>query len=608
MQVPEDSGPSRRDIPFPELKELLEYLEGLEDGAESSIAYFRYGTAGYENQVKPGTEPSKTSKASTATCLAYLAASGRLAEPTWEAGARRRLRSSLINGSWRSAGLEENNPFTTSFLLEAIDTLGGLKGVPTSQVRRVESKIRLLNRHLATSGGLAIKSYPQTAFLTHKVVRVLSDWGRLSDSARDASAEWTWSQLYQESMLIASDSPDADYFELAYSVITASLTSELDRMTPRQRRLLRHAIGQFFSGQREDGTWPRSRPLFLYPNIGYAYCFDFELLVQLLRERPLRPFLFPHLDALRRSARALYERRVPLGNDSAYGWSSEHHGGRAEAESWPTASVLHFCFEFKDLVLGAVRQDVFRHVDAVYEDPRDESGDSHQLLSTLLDSEVKGESRSDSFKALIQASFLNPLIAGRDRVRDGQPFPDDVPVSAILYGPPGTSKTQFARLVAASLGWPLLSLDPSHLTRRGLENVYAEANGIFDRLRFADQIVVLMDEFDELVREREGTGQLESRFLTTAMLPKIAALHDRRRLVYLVATNHLEQFDAAISRPGRFDVIVPLMPPTAQAKLARWPDLADARKRLIAAGGERLSSTQNSKISLSERSLSCQSA
>jgi SpoVK/Ycf46/Vps4 family AAA+-type ATPase len=81
-------------------------------------------------------------------------------------------------------------------------------------------------------------------------------------------------------------------------------------------------------------------------------------------------------------------------------------------------------------------------------------------------------------------------------------------------------------------------------------------------------MVVLLDEFDELVREREVAGDLTSRFLTTAMLPKIAALHGRKRIVYLVATNHLEKFDAAISRRGRFDVIVPVMPPSAEAKLA----------------------------------------
>jgi SpoVK/Ycf46/Vps4 family AAA+-type ATPase len=90
-------------------------------------------------------------------------------------------------------------------------------------------------------------------------------------------------------------------------------------------------------------------------------------------------------------------------------------------------------------------------------------------------------------------------------------------------------------------------------------------------LESCEQIVVFMDEFDELVRSRESSqGELESRFLTTAMLPKLAHLSDRRRVVYLLATNHLEEFDVAIRRPGRFDKIYFVLPPKFEAKARKW--------------------------------------
>jgi SpoVK/Ycf46/Vps4 family AAA+-type ATPase len=143
-------------------------------------------------------------------------------------------------------------------------------------------------------------------------------------------------------------------------------------------------------------------------------------------------------------------------------------------------------------------------------------------------------------------------------------------------------------LIHDAVGWPLLPLNPSHLTRRGLDNVHAEADRLFGKLELCDQVILLLDEFDELVREREVAGEFESRFLTTAMLPKLAALSRRRRLVYLLVTNHIEQFDAAIRRPGRFDVILPVMPPSTQEKLAKWPALEDAVARL-GDGAERLS-------------------
>jgi SpoVK/Ycf46/Vps4 family AAA+-type ATPase len=71
------------------------------------------------------------------------------------------------------------------------------------------------------------------------------------------------------------------------------------------------------------------------------------------------------------------------------------------------------------------------------------------------------------------------------------------------------------------------------------------------------------------------------------MLPKIADLHDRSRIVYIVGTNHVEQFDAAISRQGRFDLILPVMCPTTGEKLKKWKPLKEARDNLVSNGDEK---------------------
>lgn len=570
---------------FDELKDLSEAVERIQEDADASLAYFRHDeSGGFAHRVDPAVGPEQSSKASTATCLAYLRAAGKLTDEGWGPASRHALRGFMIDGKWESAGLPEDNPFTSAFLLEAIDALGAREGLETERVTKVNQKIEMVAQALIEAeGGLSIQSYPPTAFLTHKVVRVLDQWNALADEARENASTWSWGHLYEESMLIASDSPDADFFELAYAALTASLTSQLDRMTPRERRLLQHALEQFFDGQRPDGTWPRSRPLFLYPGIGYAYCYDYELLVQLLSERQLRSFVFPHLGELRNAMWALDARRVPReAEERAVGWSSEHHGKDFEAESWPTASVFHFCFELGRLVSDAIRREVFEYVDAPYEEPKLEPSGAARL-SSLMDSTVEHDGDESSLKTLINEQFLEPLLRERDFVRDGRSFGPKTKISAIVYGAPGTSKTRLVGMIAQALGWPLLALDPSHLTRRGLDNIHAEADALFTRLRHCDQMVVLLDEFDELVREREVAGELQSRFLTTAMLPKIAALHARRRLVYIVATNHLEQFDAAISRPGRFDVIVPVNPPTTEEKCAKWPALERTRTVLLGA-------------------------
>jgi hypothetical protein len=589
--VPESLLPIRHGLDFAALKDLVEYLNGLRDYDDASLDYFRYGEGGFAHTVKPGTEPDRTSKASTATCIAYLHAVGKLdpAHPDnqgpnakWSELTQLELRRGLVNtndGKWTSADLPKRNPFTVSFLLEAIHVLGA-RELDSTEEKIVQENADELNRKLKKMGGLGISSFPATSFLTHKAVKSLRLGERLTPDAREAASEWSWNHLYEESMLISSESPDADYFELAYSVLTVSKTTDLEQMSPRQRSLLRHAIRQFFSGQRADGTWPRSRPLFLYKKFGPAYCYDYELLVQLLAERPLRPLAMPYLDKLTNAARALEPKKFPLAAGKGFGWSSEHHGGEHVAESWSTASVFHFCFELCDLAYEAIRLNLFEYVDKEYENPRFNTPVADPF-DGFLDSSFTFRNTEFGFKDVFENEFLKPLLKERHLVEEGREF-EQARVSVILYGPPGTSKTDLATRVAMALGWQLLSLDPSHLTRQGLDNVHAETDALFKRLLLCDQIVVLMDEFDELVREREGKSELRSRFLTTAMLPKIAGLHDRRRIVYIVGTNHVEQFDSAISRQGRFDLILPVMPPTTGEKLKEWDALRWARDFLLA--------------------------
>jgi len=112
--------------------------------------------------------------------------------------------------------------------------------------------------------------------------------------------------------------------------------------------------------------------------------------------------------------------------------------------------------------------------------------------------------------------------------------------------------------------------------RNGIDNVSAEADLLFAMLASIDRVVILLDEIDELVRERANSPEALSRFLTTSMLPKLAAINKTKRVIFVVATNHIEQFDIAISRPGRFDIILQVMPPSAKEKLRKFSNLASA--------------------------------
>ena len=249
-------------LAFDELRELREYLEGLMSAADASLRHFQepylHGFVHQDN--KPVDPDDPFSKASTATCVAFLRAIGTLDDVVPKED-QKKLRKRMIDGgtkgAWESAGLKPDNVFTVSFLLEAIDVLGNLEGLDAKRRKKVVEKVDGLEHQLEGTGGLAIEDYDPTAFLTYKAIHVLPRYRAPSEDALRAIRDWNWPHLAQESMLIASKNQDADVFELAYSVLTASASARLDEMSPRERWLLHFALDQFF--ENHDPTTERGR-------------------------------------------------------------------------------------------------------------------------------------------------------------------------------------------------------------------------------------------------------------------------------------------------------------------------------------------------------------
>jgi SpoVK/Ycf46/Vps4 family AAA+-type ATPase len=140
--------------------------------------------------------------------------------------------------------------------------------------------------------------------------------------------------------------------------------------------------------------------------------------------------------------------------------------------------------------------------------------------------------------------------------------------SALLFGPPGTSKTSFAKAVAGKLGWPVIVVTPSDFLNEGLERIYVRVSEIFKDLMDLSAVVILFDEMDALGQKRGDPAlDVTRQLLTTSMLPKLADLHDMSRVIFFMNTNHQRDLDPAITRPGRFDLLLCVGPPRWERKL-----------------------------------------
>ncbi len=134
------------------------------------------------------------------------------------------------------------------------------------------------------------------------------------------------------------------------------------------------------------------------------------------------------------------------------------------------------------------------------------------------------------------------------------------PTTMLLFGPPGTGKTSFARAVAARLEWPFVELLPSRLVATGGGSLAAELRTAITELMQVERVVVFIDEVDEIAQSREVVGP-ESQSVVNELLKAIPQFRGAPGRLLICATNSISALDPAFIRPGRFDLVFPVGPP-----------------------------------------------
>lgn len=154
----------------------------------------------------------------------------------------------------------------------------------------------------------------------------------------------------------------------------------------------------------------------------------------------------------------------------------------------------------------------------------------------------------DAIEKQIALPLANPNIAGKHGVT--------VPKVILLFGPPGTGKTAFAKGISARLVWKFMEISPSALGVRDQKEAY-ELKIIFDSLKQIDRAVVFFDEFEELAMRPDAITK-EERVISNEFLKQLPKLRGVERILVVCATNNIRMLNPAVLRPGRFDLIFPV--------------------------------------------------
>jgi MoxR-like ATPase/GNAT superfamily N-acetyltransferase len=169
-------------------------------------------------------------------------------------------------------------------------------------------------------------------------------------------------------------------------------------------------------------------------------------------------------------------------------------------------------------------------------------------------------------KELIERRVILPLARPQLAERLGLVPPRAV----VLFGPPGTGKTSFARGAASRLGWPFVELFPSRLAGESAAGLAGALREAFAMVAELDKVVLFIDEVEEIAGTRQPRTVSAAQGVTNEMLKLIPPFREQDERLLICATNSVRALDGAFLRHGRFDYVIPVGPPDAAAREAIW--------------------------------------
>ncbi|MBX5477216.1 MAG: ATP-binding protein, partial [Clostridia bacterium] len=168
-------------------------------------------------------------------------------------------------------------------------------------------------------------------------------------------------------------------------------------------------------------------------------------------------------------------------------------------------------------------------------------------------------------KSFVKRDVVRVLAEAHRARQFGVPLPRGL----LLFGPPGTGKSLFARALAHEIRLPFIQLRT--------ENIYSKWFGesgqnMRQALQLADKMspaVVFVDEIDRFGRRsggaRDSAGE-ESQRVFSQFLEWLGK--PEREAIVVGTTNVPDHLDEAFIRTGRFDYKIPFLYPGPEARLA----------------------------------------
>src|SRR6056297_2861869 len=145
----------------------------------------------------------------------------------------------------------------------------------------------------------------------------------------------------------------------------------------------------------------------------------------------------------------------------------------------------------------------------------------------------------------------------------------DPPSGVLLHGPPGTGKTMLAKAVANQTDATFIKMAGSELVRKFIGEGSRLVRDLFELADQKEPAIIFIDEIDAVAAKRtdsKTSGDAEVQRTMMQLLSEMDGFDERGDVRIIAATNRFDMLDSAILRPGRFDRLIEVPNPTAEAR------------------------------------------
>jgi transitional endoplasmic reticulum ATPase len=137
----------------------------------------------------------------------------------------------------------------------------------------------------------------------------------------------------------------------------------------------------------------------------------------------------------------------------------------------------------------------------------------------------------------------------------------------LLTGEPGTGKTMIAKAIAKEAEVNFIAISGPELLSRYIGESERGVREVFKKARLAAPCILFFDEIESLVPRRgQAMSDPVTERVVTQFLTALDGFEELKGVLVLASTNRPDLIDPAILRPGRFDFVIEIPKPDAQAR------------------------------------------